>query len=787
MEGKSFPEIFVSNAMGPCDGKYRLKKRTVNGKPAWKSVDSEIMIMWDEDRSEWTFAPNVECGLQGAKIFRSSTCSEALPVDVQWYRPTLLKSGKPEFRVFPLIVTATKPGNEKTKEAEVFDRVSLAKEKGDSFFRSKDFHAAVAAYTEGVMELLSAEKVGDPAQPFSDLKRDLYSSRAEANLQMEDWQKCFEDCCAALLLTKNHVKALWARAIASEKIGLIVVARADAMRALYFWDPPRDGPSAAAEAFVMRLNRLFEMHSTDTIPQQPPDSNPYTAHVSHHPVAVTEMMESMRRLRKFPHAHAECVPLVVEAMRTGLPVVLRSAFLVREKEYPLSKRADCFAFVEGLIQVCVSVCFFSLIFVSRSCLSDVRFQAGLSGAETGHVFVQATDQLRKVFAWMGSDELDKAQCALLTLTDSGLLSARHLGRTLKCLADASLTSTDLLAAIFRSLSIDREPPKSESAYEPRKSLGVFALTQIKPLPLKQWRVIDEELNGLETLISVPTHDGYPWEPQNRWPPVEEVVHLIQRVLNSPDTETQRFVIQRLTECGIFGRLIPVLDARIEWAHSKGADSRDQGFINAVVMAIARLASIVDLSKELSESANTLTRALPFTTFHGREAIEVLQQIRPLSDTEAKRLKRGSTVRLRDIQNPHLRRFNSRLATVIAKLPNGSFKVKVTSEDAQREQAKPSVLTLPWENLRGSWAQPGYVREKGDKRGRGLDGTCANPLCSTAPAVLEGQEAQKWAEENMKRCSRCELVRYCCAACQKDHWVRGHKKECGLLKAWRGGE
>uniref|UniRef100_A0A0G4FPA5 phytol kinase n=1 Tax=Chromera velia CCMP2878 TaxID=1169474 RepID=A0A0G4FPA5_9ALVE len=174
---------------------------------------------------------------------------------------------------------------------------------------------------------------------------------------------------------------------------------------------------------------------------------------------------------------------------------------------------------------------------------------------------------------------------------------------------------------------------------------------------------------------------------------------------------------------------------------------------------------------------------------------MLQQIRPLSEREAQKLTRGSIVRLRGIESPALRRFNARRAKVTAKLPDGSFKVRVLSEGTARGEREGTegqteerhVLTLPLENVRGCPISRVLFKAKHSPDGQNLDGTCANPVCSAAPTVTEGQLATRWAEENLKRCSGCQHAQYCSAACQKLHWKGGHKKECGLLKAWKGGE
>ncbi|CAL1697240.1 unnamed protein product [Somion occarium] len=44
--------------------------------------------------------------------------------------------------------------------------------------------------------------------------------------------------------------------------------------------------------------------------------------------------------------------------------------------------------------------------------------------------------------------------------------------------------------------------------------------------------------------------------------------------------------------------------------------------------------------------------------------------------------------------------------------------------------------------------------------------------------------EETAEQDLQRCSRCKLIRYCCVNCQREDWVR-HKVVCRMVKnvAW----
>ncbi|KAG2430949.1 hypothetical protein HXX76_009917 [Chlamydomonas incerta] len=59
--------------------------------------------------------------------------------------------------------------------------------------------------------------------------------------------------------------------------------------------------------------------------------------------------------------------------------------------------------------------------------------------------------------------------------------------------------------------------------------------------------------------------------------------------------------------------------------------------------------------------------------------------------------------------------------------------------------------------------------------------CGNPTCSS----LDGPSSALIQPGRGKTCSRCRAVRYCCGACQLEHWVEGgHARACAEMAATR---
>lgn len=89
------------------------------------------------------------------------------------------------------------------------------KEKGDEFFRKKNYLAAISAYTTGI-------KIADKCY-------ELYLNRSAAHLAQENYQRCAEDCSTALELlnppvqsnVKARTQALARRGAALSKLGFI--------------------------------------------------------------------------------------------------------------------------------------------------------------------------------------------------------------------------------------------------------------------------------------------------------------------------------------------------------------------------------------------------------------------------------------------------------------------------------------------------------------------------------------------------------------------------------------
>uniref|UniRef100_A0A0G4ID52 MYND-type domain-containing protein n=1 Tax=Chromera velia CCMP2878 TaxID=1169474 RepID=A0A0G4ID52_9ALVE len=308
---------------------------------------------------------------------------------------------------FSLSVTKTAPSEsaEETKNDVVFRSAQTAKERGNAAFRSKDFCSAVKAYGRGLAEVeahafLKIQPLLQPNQSHLDLKRDLFCNRAQAYLKLGDWKKCINDCSMALHISPGHVKALWRRAVAYEKVGVHKEALDDAGMALLNWNPERDGSPREAEVFRERLLNWF------TEPQVCEKSVRVPASKK---AAADAILERLQSLKQSPNARVKCALLVVEAMRLADPWLVDIVFGGFRCELPIPKRTDDFLLVEK--------------------------------------FVQESDELKEIFEFLQSDNMDKVVSAFYPLAYTSLLSPKFLGVTLKCLKKASLPSKVLLGTV----------------------------------------------------------------------------------------------------------------------------------------------------------------------------------------------------------------------------------------------------------------------------------------------------------------------------------------------------
>uniref|UniRef100_A0A0G4F984 Uncharacterized protein n=1 Tax=Chromera velia CCMP2878 TaxID=1169474 RepID=A0A0G4F984_9ALVE len=154
--------------------------------------------------------------------------------------------------------------------------------------------------------------------------------------------------------------------------------------------------------------------------------------------------------------------LAVQSIRLGNSELVRRADLKKRCLCLIPRRSDCYSYAETLFQ--------------------------------------ETNDLKEVATLLMSDDCERVVCALHLIIAGDLLCPKFLGRTLRCLADASVTSEDVLTAIWKVLSPDSTL---------HKLCGLHILDQMLMLPLKQWQFVNERLHGLQTFIDLLKPSSFP--------------------------------------------------------------------------------------------------------------------------------------------------------------------------------------------------------------------------------------------------------------------------------------
>ncbi len=121
---------------------------------------------------------------------------------------------------------------------------------------------------------------------------------------------------------------------------------------------------------------------------------------------------------------------------------------------------------------------------------------------------------------------------------------------------------------------------------------------------------------------------------------------------------------------------------------------------------------------------------------------------------------------------------SRSPTSYEELPNLSYSytLPTTSSSSSPEYAHPfhrliSTPNLSLDDLRKYFES---VVESGPPKGT---------LNSNVPGICaQCGKAEDTHQIKLKKCSRCQMVRYCSVNCQRIHWLAGHKSECVEAKA-----
>jgi len=124
--------------------------------------------------------------------------------------------------VFDADGETTPVGGDGDLRAEADEELAMKhKEDGNEFLKRKEFEKAVEAYSSAID--------ANPTGPHSHI---FYANRAAAYMQMQELEKCADDCTMAVTLDPSYVKAYIRLASATQKLGRTEEAKENANRAL---------------------------------------------------------------------------------------------------------------------------------------------------------------------------------------------------------------------------------------------------------------------------------------------------------------------------------------------------------------------------------------------------------------------------------------------------------------------------------------------------------------------------------------------------------------------------
>mmetsp|Transcript_18166 Transcript_18166/g.20639 ORF Transcript_18166/g.20639 Transcript_18166/m.20639 type:complete len:678 (+) Transcript_18166:168-2201(+) len=140
------------------------------------------------------------------------------------------------------------------------------KERGNVFFLTGEFEKAVEMYTKCLE--LDSQLTDKP-----EMKCVLYSNRANANLKLKRYKEAETDCGCALEIDSHHIKSLYRRCLARQKLDLIKLASADAQEGLKI-DPAnkpllQESKKIENKLSKIRKDALSRIADTKRQPQKP--------------------------------------------------------------------------------------------------------------------------------------------------------------------------------------------------------------------------------------------------------------------------------------------------------------------------------------------------------------------------------------------------------------------------------------------------------------------------------------------------------------------------------------
>ena len=139
---------------------------------------------------------------------------------------------------------------------------TTVKEKGNQFFKDKDYVQAAVCYTEA-LQLSSAVVDEEPKERCIYLK-----NRAACFLKMKEYEKALEDCVSALSLVSSDTKALYRYAQALEGIGKEAESLVQLKKLLSINPRNKEANEMARRLMVSLKKQSEQFHSTNSLVEE---------------------------------------------------------------------------------------------------------------------------------------------------------------------------------------------------------------------------------------------------------------------------------------------------------------------------------------------------------------------------------------------------------------------------------------------------------------------------------------------------------------------------------------
>ena len=139
---------------------------------------------------------------------------------------------------------------------------TTVKERGNQFFKDKDYVQAAACYTEAI-QLSSAVVDGEPKE------RCIYfKNRAACFLKMKEYEKALDDCVSALSIVSSDTKALYRYAQALEGMGKEAESLVQLKKLLSIDPRNKDANEMARQLMVSLKKQSEQFRSTDSLVEE---------------------------------------------------------------------------------------------------------------------------------------------------------------------------------------------------------------------------------------------------------------------------------------------------------------------------------------------------------------------------------------------------------------------------------------------------------------------------------------------------------------------------------------